>query len=134
MAKQLVDMRQYVAIGNDEFVDTSFYSHLRYKEFEKEQEIVLSTFDEAYDFIKNDKLANAEVRSTLFGKPQVVIFRADFDGMHSYLTEKHFKPIRVKKVCETPNTTWSIMDLAKYLPAEDFVEWLKDHGITMIKD
>jgi hypothetical protein len=132
--KKVVDFRQYVSFDNGEtFEDTSIWRHLHYGEPIEEVE-VLETFEQAYDYIKENNLMNAEIDATFFrGRKQIHISTADFDYRRTF-TEKNFKPIIVKSVFQEETSKMSMKNLASMLSADDFCKWLKDRGITQIAE
>ena len=133
--KKVVDFRQYVSFDNGEtFQDTSIWRHLHYEEPIEEEVKVLETFEQAYDYIKEKSLMNAEIDATFFrGRKQIHISTADFDCRRTF-TEKNFKPIIVKSVFQEETSGLSMKSLASMLSAEEFCEWLKDRGITQIAE
>lgn len=128
--KKVVDFVQYVSFdGGKTFQDTSIWSHLCYVEPTEEKVIVLETFEQAYEYIKADKLMNAEIDTTFFrGRKQIHISTAELDCRRSF-TEKNYKPIIVKTVLEE-KTDVSIENLSHFLSADEFCEYLKDRNIT----
>lgn len=133
--KKLVNLRNYVAIGNDDYCDTSIWNHIRYVD-EKECETVeytLETFEEACKAVSENRIRNGEMNSTLFGnKPLIEISWGDIYKCKTVLSQKNFKPIHVKWQWEEVDRMYTMKDLASVLPADQFCEWLKDRGITMV--
>ena len=131
--KKLVNLRCYVAIGTDDYADTSIWNHIRYIEDESVTEYTLETWEEAYEAVKNKHIRNAEVGLTLFrNRDTIEITWGDLYRSKSVMTEKKFIPIHVKWQWEEVTRAYSIKDLADLLPAKQFCEWLKDQGITQI--
>lgn len=128
--KKVIDFVQYVSFdGGKTFQDTSIWSHLCYVEPTEEKVVVLETFEQAYEYIKADKLMNAEIDTTFFrGRKQIHISTAELDCRRSF-TEKNYKSIIVKTVLEE-KTNISIESLSHLLTANEFCEWLKDRNIT----
>ena len=128
--KKVIDFRQYVSFDDGKtFQDTSMGNHFQYIEPIEEKINILETFEQAYEYIKADKLMNAEIDTTFFkGRKRIHISTADLDCIKSF-TEKNYKPIIVKTVFEEI-TDVSIEKLARSLSADDFCEWLKDRNIT----
>ena len=131
--KKVVDFVQYVSFdGGKTFRDTSIWSHLHYIEPAEDKIIVLETFEQAYEYIKADKLMNAEIDTTFFrGRKQIHISTADLDYIRSF-TKKNYKPIIVKTVLEE-KTDVSIKNLSHFLSADEFCEYLKDRNIPFTK-
>ena len=133
--KKLVNFRCYVAIGKDDYCDTSIWSHIRYVEESEanDTEYTLDTFERAFAAVADNYIRNASTYKTLFGnKPAMEISFGRLENSRVVLTKKTFKPVRVKWQWEEVGTTYIMKDLASILPAEQFCEWLKDHGITMV--
>ena len=128
--KNLLDYRCLVSLNGEEFADTSVWSHLIYSEPRETEEKVWTNFEEAAKAIRNGEVMNAETDRTLFrNRPPLSIRYADL-AVTKNVTEKQFKSLRVRNAYEEVTRSYDIMALAKMLPAEDFCEWLKDHGIT----
>ena len=125
--KKVADFVQYVSFdGGKTFQDTSIWRHICYVEPIEDKVVVLETFEQAYEYIKADKLMNAKIDTTFFrGRKQIHISTAELDCRRSF-TEKNYKPIIVKTVLEE-KTDISIENLSHLLSADEFCEWLKDH-------
>ncbi len=127
--KQLVNVKCYVSIGNDPFFyNTSIFDDIRYIEADKNSviEYELNTFEEAFLAVKNKKVKNAVVRTTLFKKrPTIELSLIEKETIKT-ITEKNFKPLKVKwekKIVKS----YTIKELSEELSAEQFCEYLKDH-------
>ena len=132
--KKLVNLRCYAAVGKNDLCDTSIWNHIRYVEVAETNstEFTLETFEEAFAAVRDNRIRNAETGCTLFrNRPTIEIGWGDFRSK-SEMTEKTFKPVRVKWEWEEVTRMYTMKDLADLLPAEQFCEWLKDHGITMV--
>lgn len=129
----VVDFRQYVSFDNGKtFHDTSVWKHLYYGKPTEEEIEVLETFEQAYNYIKENNLMNAEIDTTFFrGRKQIHVSTADYDGRRTF-TERNFKPIIVKTVFKEETSKITMKNLASMLSADAFCEWLKDRGITKI--
>lgn len=133
--KKLVNLRCYAAVGKDDYADTSIWNHIRYVEVAETNstEYTLETFDEAFAAVADHRIRNAETSATLFrNRPMIELHWGRIDCSRTYLTAKNFKPIRVKWEWEEVERVYTMKDLADLLPAEQFCEWLKDRGITMV--
>ena len=131
--REIRNYRHYFAIGNGEYEDTSFWNDLRYCEPREDECFELNTFAEAVEAIRCGAIRRAEIGRTLFGKkPTIVLHKADLNCECVVLTEKTFKPIRVKYTWEVYNGRTTIDTLSNQLTADDFCEYLKDRGIFQI--
>lgn len=128
--KKICDMRCYVAIGKGEYMDTSIWKHWRYCE-EGECEETFNYWHDLYVCVKHNFIRNATVDKTIFGNDAVRFSWGSFSRSHSTMTERTFKPVRVKWVAEPVTTHYSFQDLKDLLPAEDFCEYLKDQEIEI---
>ena len=128
--KKVINFVQYVSFDSGKtFQKTSVWRHIRYIEPIEGKTITLETFEQAYEYIKADKLMNAEIDTTFFkGRKQIHISTENLDCRKSF-TEKNYKPIIVKTVFEE-KTNVSIETLSHLLSADEFCEWLKDRNIT----
>ena len=135
MEKKLVNLRCYVAIGNGDYCDTSFWNHTRYAEVGEcdTLEYTLETWEDAYSAVDANKIRNASTFTTFFGnKPAIEFSWGRLERSRTTLTERTFKPVRVKWQWEEVDRVYTMKDLADILPDEQFCEWLKDRGITMV--
>ena len=126
--KQICNFRCYVAVGKKDYEDTSMWKHLRYCKPGATEEYVTSWGD-LYDLVEEHHIRNAELTTNLFGKPVVKIGWADIYKRKTKITARNFHHIWVKWSAKPVERFYSIKDLADMLPAEDFCEYLKDHGI-----
>ena len=131
--KKVFDKRCYIRVNNEkEFHDTSIFYHLSYVEEEEAAttERVFTDFQEAYEFVKNGGVMNAEATHTLFrNRPEIKLSTAD-DCCAGYYTEKNFKSLAVR--WEYAEAQPTIKTLTSLLTADEFCEYLKDRGITQI--
>lgn len=133
--KKLVNLRCYAAVGKNDFCDTSIWNHIRYVEVAETNstEYTLETFEQAFAAVADNHIRNAETSTTFFGnRPTIEMKWGDIYKPTTVLTAKTFKPVRVKWMWEEVERMYTMKDLADLLPAEQFCEWLKDHGITMV--
>lgn len=134
--KKLIDLRCSVAIGNEDFCDTSIWSHIRYIEMDgasSSTEYIYNTFAEAHEAVERNMIRNASTGFTLFrSRPTIDIHWGDIYRNNTELTEKTFEPIRVKWEKMEVTRWYTMKDLVDLLPADQFCEWLKDQGITQI--
>ncbi|MBQ8792763.1 MAG: hypothetical protein IJZ62_04040 [Clostridia bacterium] len=131
--KEIKNYRHYFAIGNEEYYDTSIWDDLHYCESKRDKVFELNTFEEVVQAIENGLIHQAEVGRTFFGnKPMIILHTDDLYGFKIKMTEKNFKPVRVKHTWEDYKQRITINSLAKELPADEFCEYLKDRGIFQI--
>ena len=65
--KKVADFVQYVSFdGGKTFQDTSIWRHICYVEPTEDKVVVVETFEQAYEYIKADKLMNAKIDTTFF--------------------------------------------------------------------
>jgi hypothetical protein len=106
---------------------------LRYCEPREDEYFELNTFAEAVEAIKRGAIHRAEIDHTFFGKkPRIVLRVGDIHHDRITMTERTFKPIRVKRTWEAYDQTITAKALSNELPADDFCEYLKDRGILQI--
>ena len=131
--REVRNYRHYFAVGNREYEDTSIWNDLRYCEPREDECFELNTFAEAVEAIKRGAIHRAEIDYTFFGKkPMIVLRKADLYCDRVVLTEKTFKPIRVKYAWEVHNRRVTMDTLSDQLSADEFCEYLKDRGIFQI--
>ena len=131
--REVRNYRHYFAVGNGEYEDTSIWHDLRYCEPREDEYFGLNTFAEAVEAIKCGIIHRAEIDHTFFGKkPRIVLRVGDIYRDRITMTERTFKPIRVKHTWEACDHTITIKALSNELSADDFCEYLKDRGILQI--
>lgn len=131
--KEIRNYRHYVAVGNGKFQDTSIWNDLRYIEPQEPVEFTLNTFEEACEAIRKGRIHRAEIDHTLFrNRPIIILKIGDIYHDTITLTEKTFKPIRVKYAWEHHNRLITMDTLMDQLPADQMCEYLKDRGIFQI--
>ena len=131
--KELYNYRfKYQIEGYKSFIDTSIWRHVRYLLPEEAQsyDFTIKSFTELLDLVKNDLFMNAEIDKTTFTKKPLV--RLSNPGcMAIKVTEKNFKPINVR-IEYNKMESLTIKSLSEMLSANDFIDYLKDRGITKI--
>ena len=123
--KQIIDYKTSVSIQGKEFFYTSIWKHIKYIEPINEEH-KFNTFEEAYNFIKQNKMIGIDVNINLFNKEQIVIHSDDIYAKPIKMTRKNFKPFIIKNETEELGERITIKELARELSADAFVEWLKD--------
>ena len=122
--------------GSDEWYDTSIFYHLVYEreEFNGQKfDYHFDNFQEAFDWIEQGYLRNAETTETFFRhRPQIHISTASIKRESVYYTEKNFKPFDVRiEYVEKSGT--SLRRLSEMLKADEFCEYLRDRNIPFTK-
>lgn len=114
---------------------TFVYSHigvLHYGETGKPQTTQLNTFDEAIAALPQIRRYGftTYLKRHLF-KPLEETLNAYWYGMN--FTRKTFKPITIEVIyLEEEENDYTIQKLAEELPANEFIEYLKDKGVEKI--
>ena len=122
--------------GSNEWHDTSILYHLVY-EHEKfngqKFDFHFDNFQEAFDWIEQGHLRNAETTETFFRhRPQIHISTASMKCDGVYYTEKNFKPFDVRIEYEEKSGV-SLSGLSEMLKADEFCEYLRDRNIPYTK-
>ena len=122
--------------GNNEWYDTSIFSHLVYEreEFDGQKfDYHFNNFQEAFDWIEQGYLRNAETTETLFRhRPQIRISTTSMKCDGAYYTEKNFKPFDVR-IEYVERKEMSLRELSEMLKADEFCEYLRDRNIPFAK-
>ena len=127
--KKILDYRCYISTDGEHYFDTSIRYHLTYTEPRAEKVLTINTFDKLVEAVKNKVIMNAGLTHTFFRRKPMVELRQGWDNDY-FVTEKNFKPIYVKEVWEELTEQKSFSKLADMLPAEEFVEYVIDRGMT----
>lgn len=132
--KKLVNLRCYVAIGDEEFRDTSIWTHLEYIDENLTETIELNynNFADAYTAVQDGKILNAETDFTFWRSKPVIKIPNIETIVADHITEKTFTSLKVKWVWEEPTMNYTLKDLYTMLKSEQMVDWLKDRGITSV--
>lgn len=132
--KQLIDLRCYVSVNGEDYCDTSFRNQYRYVDVDipAETELIIQEWDMAYKVVAENRVRNACVDVTSIKKrPCISIHYASFSRSDRTITKKNFKVLKYKWVCEPVLEHLSFETLMKYLPADQFCEWVKDQGVAV---
>lgn len=134
--KKVFDRRIYIKLkGWECFKDTSIFKDLQFLPEEKATEKIfyIKDFKELVEEVQNGWVRNAEMDETFFKhRPKVVFHTADLFNNCFSVTEKNFAPLEIKiEYVEDKNT--SLKALSKMLPADNFIEYLKDIKISLEK-
>lgn len=129
--KKLVNERTLYRVNGGEWRDCSIWNRIRYYE-ESECEEWTSrelNFAEMWELVEKGFVLNAETDYTFFKKRRKLVLPSDSIEITRYTyTEKENKTFEVKKQYLPYSAT--IKTLADLLPAEDFIQYLKDRGIN----
>lgn len=131
--KELYNYRfKYQIEGYKGFIDTSIWRHVRYLLPEEAQsyDFTIKSFAELLDLAKNGLFMNAEIGKTTFTKKPFVRL-SNPDCMAIKVTEKNFKPINVR-IEYNKMESLTIKSISEMLSVDDFIDYLKDRGITKI--
>lgn len=127
--KQVYDRVVKISMNGSEFFETSFHWHLRYREMpENAESRVIDDWDTALQIIKEVNLYNCEVVKGLFGKEKIKIYDCDCFHNH-YYSKMFFKSIQVKIEYQIKNDL-DLRTLKNELKGSEFLDFLKDNGIT----
>lgn len=95
---------------------------------ENSAEIFYNTFDELVKACESGRIVNAYVSTGFKGKPICHLSTVCRDFAYR-ITEKNFSPVGLRwDHREVKNPTFEY--LMKYLPAENFLEWLAEKNIS----
>lgn len=129
--KKLVNERTLYRVNGGEWRDCSIWNRIRYYEESDCEEWTTKklNFTEMWELVESGFVLNAETDYTFFKKRRKLILPSNSIEITRYTyTEKGNKTFEVKKQYLPYNTT--IKALADLLPAEDFIQYLKDRGIN----
>lgn len=134
--KHVFDRRTYIKLNGWEcFKDTSIFKDLQFLPEGKATEklFYIRDFKELVTKVQNGLICNAEMDETFFKhRPKVVLHTADLFNDSFSVTEKNFAPLEIKiEYLKVKNI--SLKTLSEMLPADDFVEYLKDREISLEK-
>lgn len=130
--RKLYNFRKEIRLNGEEWVDTSIYNCIGYCE---ETECIpqyreITNFAELVEYVNNGKIANAYTEQTFFRKRTVVYLpkKTDLNYPWHITTEKDFKSLEIRTKFEPYSN--NLKALAELLPANEFLLYLKDNGIT----
>ena len=127
-------MKKYTGIqklSDNKFLNLFHLDALSYSG--KKFDYHFDNFQEAFNWIEQGYLQNAETTETLFRRrPQIHISIASLEWDGVYYTEKNFKPFDVRiEYVEKSGT--SLRELSEMLKADEFCEYLKDRNMPFTK-
>ena len=107
----------------------NFYtsSAIHYGEMPTDEKKVITDFFEAYN---NYAILGIEADETLFKHKPYLFFRYDFN-LSCRVDPKDFESMIINTVYTETNDNYTFKELADRLPAEEFLEWLKDNGVDL---
>lgn len=130
--KKLVNYRMMLSVNGGKWQDTSIFNHIRYLDESecKTWESRELNFNEVLELIEEGFIMNADCDQTFFThRPRIKLSISEsLFGEPSYYTERTLTTLKIKK--EYLPYNGSIKDIAILLTAEQFCEYLKNHGIA----
>lgn len=129
--KKLVNERTLYRVNGGKWIDCSIWNKIRYYEESecKDWESKELNFADMQELIEKGFIPNAENDFTFFKKrPIIVLPSNDFKIAGYTFTEKDNNIFEIKIQYLDYNAT--IKTLADLLPAEHFIQYLKDRGIS----
>jgi hypothetical protein len=130
--KKLVNERTLYRVDGGEWRDCSPWNRIRYREENDCEEWTSRklNFDEMWMLVEEGFVINAETGYTFFQKKRKLDLPSDCVEVTKYTyTEKENKTFEVKMQYLPYSST--LKTLAGLLPAEDFIQYLKDRGINI---
>ena len=133
--KKLCRENLYTFLGDRSWEKDSYGLRLRYTDIDNlpaKREIIFYDFDSAYDYLSGHIIFSASAwRTELFKKPRIS-YKSCWDDIQSreVMTKKNFKPFGEKCVWEEDTDRHTITTLSWALPADEFIEYCKDHGMA----
>ena len=121
--------------GSNEWYYTSIFYHLIYEREEfngKKFDYHFDNFQEAFDWIEQGYLRNAEITETFFRRRPKIHISTALPFGSVYYTEKNFKPFDVR-IEYVERNELSLRGLSEMLKADEFCEYLKDRNIPFAK-
>lgn len=129
--KKVYDEIQLIKVKNTEADVTSSRYHYVYIEEKKAKEYIstIETFQQLCNLVEKDYIHNASIRKALFSNKKIVNLMVGLQEIE--VTEKNFAPIKVGFLyVECADVT--LTNLMNRLPADVFLEYLKDRGFKEI--
>lgn len=130
--KKLVNERTLYRVNGGKWIDCSIWNKIRYYEESecKDWESKELNFADMQELIEKGFIPNAENDFTFFRKRPIIVLPSDDFEIAGYtFTEKDNNIFEIKIQYLDYNAT--IKTLADLLPAEHFIQYLKDRGISI---
>lgn len=129
--KKIYNETQLIKIGKMEACATSSLYHYFYLEEEeaKDNLFTVDRFSQLCALVEKDYIYNATMHKALFSGKNIINFWVG--NCEIKITEKNFRPIKIAFVY-TECKEVSLQDLMNRLPADIFLEYLKDRGFKEI--
>lgn len=118
-----------LADRKDEF-SNMYFNHLHYGELPEDEEITIRDFQFAIDFCK-ERSSRPEVRYTLFRKKPYLHLATDCGCDYWIMTAHTFKPFIYRYHCIKVDKAPTMKRLMEELPANELIEYCKDHGLEI---
>jgi hypothetical protein len=131
--RKLVNVRKEFRLNGGEWLDTSIWHHLKYKEESEcvtKQSDVITSWQEFVDYINDNYVPNASVGHTLFRNIPYILLPKNNDFNYPWIEvrEKDFVSFELRVVYNDHST--NLKTLAELLDADEFCQYLKDRGIN----
>lgn len=130
--KKLVNVRKEYRLNGGEWMDTSIWNHIKYKEESEcdEKYRKITNWKNALSYVEEDYIPNASVEHTFFRNiPYLKLPKNNtFDYPWTEVKEKEFVSLEVRVIYLEFSTNFKA--LAELLSADDFCAYLKDRGIS----
>ena len=130
--KQIYNRTKRWRFAEEETIhDTTIFRHFTFLEPEKAttKSYNINSFKTLELTAKSGFFWNAEKRISILGKTIIELpKKEDFSIQSLSIKEKNFKPIELIESYELV-TDLSLKDVYEKLPAEDFIEYLKERGV-----
>lgn len=118
-----------LANGKMEYTDLYIHDALHYGEKPKEVKMTFDNFQQAIEVFEGNK--RPQVRYTLFRKKPYLYFHINGGLDRKKMYRCNFKPFTFRYHVWDCSPLISFKELMEELPADEFVEYCKDHGLSI---
>ena len=130
--KKVIEARKQYRLNNGEWTDVTEFNPISYREKDecKDKYRTIDTWKDAVGYVAEGLLPNAEMHMTFFKKRIYLILPNNniYSDFRTVVNEKDFKKLEVRVIYREPVLT--IKQLANILDADEFLQYLKDRGIS----
>ena len=128
--KKVIEVRKQYRLNNGEWETVK--SNILYREKDEcvDKYRTIDTWQDAIGYVTEGLLPNAEMHMTFFKKRIYLILPNNniYTDFRTVVNEKDFEKLEVRVIYREPVLT--IKQLANILDADEFLQYLKDRGIS----
>lgn len=134
--KTIYKFNQQFSIDDEIWEDISCWSYYHYIDEQIVQDLTkvisIHNYEELRNAVELHNIQNASIETTMFRKREYIKLNSVERNVPLRIyADKNYpiNTIKIRKTIIPVGQTWSIIDVAKKIPYDEFIEFLQDHEI-----